>query len=211
MENIEEQIKLKTCKQCGNIFDRPYRGKSKYKISWANYFEMIFCSKECSSQNQKKTFGGKNNPNYKGGPLRCIDCNKPQNKRTITNQRCKKCWHAFYRGKNHKQWSGKTICNLCGGEKSHISNMCQSCAIANRVFQTPKPKMLKTNVSYESLHRWVIRWRGNPPVCEHCGKIGIKQSGRWTIQWANKSKNYFRDLNDWIGLCVSCHRKFDKK
>ena len=63
------------------------------------------------------------------------------------------------------------------------------------------------NVGYGSLHQWVSRRLGKPDNCEHCKKIGL--SGK-TINWANKSKRYLRDINDWIRLCVSCHRKFDR-
>lgn len=63
------------------------------------------------------------------------------------------------------------------------------------------------NVGYGGLHYWVYKWLGKPDTCEHCGKIGL--SGK-QIHWANKSGNYLRDKNDWIRLCVSCHKKYDK-
>ena len=53
---------------------------------------------------------------------------------------------------------------------------------------------------------WVARWLGKPDICEHCGRNGLK--GR-QIDWANKSHDYLRDLNDWIRLCKPCHRKYD--
>lgn len=63
-------------------------------------------------------------------------------------------------------------------------------------------------VGYRTLHHWVVKWRGKPKTCEHCGKSNL--AGR-KIQWANKSKKYLRDLSDWIRLCVKCHKAFDKK
>lgn len=79
---------------------------------------------------------------------------------------------------------------------------------------TPWNKGLKTgivpanfkgeNVGYDALHDWVNRHKGKASICKHCGK----DYGR--IEWANKSHEYKRDLNDWIPLCKSCHIKFDK-
>lgn len=57
--------------------------------------------------------------------------------------------------------------------------------------------------SYVSLHTWVYRHKGKPKKCIHCGTTSAK------IQWANKSHEYKRDLDDWIELCISCHRKYD--
>lgn len=59
-------------------------------------------------------------------------------------------------------------------------------------------------VGYDALHDWVNRHKGKAKSCSECGK----SEGR--MEWANKSREYKRDLNDWISLCVSCHRKFDK-
>lgn len=64
------------------------------------------------------------------------------------------------------------------------------------------------DVSYRSLHKWVVRHMGQPDGCEDCGKTGL--SGH-SIHWANKSKEYKRELSDWVRLCVACHRAFDKK
>lgn len=60
------------------------------------------------------------------------------------------------------------------------------------------------DVGYSGLHYWVYRHKGKPSTCEHC----LKNSGRF--EWANKSREYRRDLNDWISLCYSCHDKYDE-
>lgn len=62
-------------------------------------------------------------------------------------------------------------------------------------------------VTYRALHKWVVKVLGQPDTCEHCGKSGL--SGR-QIHWANISRKYLRDKNDWIRLCVKCHKKYDK-
>ena len=73
-------------------------------------------------------------------------------------------------------------------------------------------------VGYGALHDWKRSKDGYSPFCEHCGEKGKyffywkqgKIQKRWSIQWANKSRLYLRDLNDWLGLCASCHKKYDR-
>lgn len=60
------------------------------------------------------------------------------------------------------------------------------------------------DVSYKCLHEWVYRKLGKATkyLCEHCDKQAQ--------EWANKSGNYKREISDWIPLCKSCHKKYDK-
>lgn len=60
------------------------------------------------------------------------------------------------------------------------------------------------NVGYTGLHQWVRRKLGTPSRCEFCF---TEEKRRY--QWANISRKYKRDLNDWIRLCPSCHKKWD--
>ena len=64
---------------------------------------------------------------------------------------------------------------------------------------------------YSAIHKWLVKHHGNPEKCENCGVPGAKnKGGRWTIQWANISGEYLRDVADFMGLCVSCHFKKDQ-
>jgi len=56
--------------------------------------------------------------------------------------------------------------------------------------------------TYAALHQWVKRRLVRPNKCCKCGGTG-------KIQLANKSGKYLRNLNDWIWLCVFCHRQYD--
>lgn len=58
------------------------------------------------------------------------------------------------------------------------------------------------NVGYYALHTWVIRKLGKASICHKCGSDK-------KVQWANKSWEYKRDINDWIELCFKCHRIYD--
>jgi hypothetical protein len=75
------------------------------------------------------------------------------------------------------------------------------------------------DVGYSALHRWKRKISGHPQFCKKCGKRGeyivyFRQGRavrRWNIDWASKSREYRRDLNDWIGLCRPCHTKYDER
>jgi len=59
-------------------------------------------------------------------------------------------------------------------------------------------------VSYGALHSWVYRQLGKAIKCESCGTPNAKK-----YEWANISKQYKRNINDWRSLCTPCHRRFD--
>ncbi len=61
------------------------------------------------------------------------------------------------------------------------------------------------NVGYYGIHAWVIRNMGKPLICEHC-----KDTSKKKYEWASKDHLYKRDLTEWLRLCTSCHRKYDK-
>ena len=64
------------------------------------------------------------------------------------------------------------------------------------------PKWKGDDVGYYALHQWVYRRLGKAIKCKRCGK----NSGR--IEWANKSREYKRQIDDWISLCKKCHGKY---
>ena len=61
-------------------------------------------------------------------------------------------------------------------------------------------------VGYSGLHIWIRKMLGSPKYCEHCKTTKAKK-----FEWANKSHLYKRELTDWIRLCTSCHRIYDRK
>jgi hypothetical protein len=60
-------------------------------------------------------------------------------------------------------------------------------------------------VGKTALHNWVERQLGKPKICWHCGSKNKKK-----YEWANKSQEYKRDVDDWLRLCTLCHAKYDK-
>lgn len=61
------------------------------------------------------------------------------------------------------------------------------------------------NVKYHAVHRWIDRHHTKSNSCDHCGTTTSKR-----LEWANISKQYLRDRDDWLTLCTSCHIKFDR-
>lgn len=56
------------------------------------------------------------------------------------------------------------------------------------------------NVGYRGLHLWVQKHLGK---ANHCEKDISHKSTRY--HWGNISKDYKRDLSDWMQLCPSCN------
>lgn len=57
--------------------------------------------------------------------------------------------------------------------------------------------------AYTNQHKWVRYHKGKAIACEDCG------ANDRHCHWANVSHEYHYDLDDWISLCVPCHKKFD--
>lgn len=59
---------------------------------------------------------------------------------------------------------------------------------------------------YFTVHIFIHRRYGKANTCENknCPKKSFK------YEWANKTRRYLRDKDDWMQLCVSCHRLFDR-
>lgn len=58
-------------------------------------------------------------------------------------------------------------------------------------------------VGYYALHAWVGREKGKASICE------FDSIHKGPFEWANVSKEYKRDLNDYMSLCKPCHARYD--
>jgi len=59
-------------------------------------------------------------------------------------------------------------------------------------------------VGYQGVHKWITVTLGKQNRCSFCGTTEIRK-----YHWANISKEYKREITDWVRLCVPCHRKYD--
>lgn len=64
------------------------------------------------------------------------------------------------------------------------------------------PAWRGNKVGYKPLHQWIRKWKAQPEVCTFCRKSR-------KLELANISKKYKREIEDWLWLCRSCHRKYD--
>lgn len=58
--------------------------------------------------------------------------------------------------------------------------------------------------TYSAVHKWMTKQYGKPEICFSCSGTSPR------VEWANISGKYMRDIKDWIKLCSSCHRYFDR-
>ena len=66
------------------------------------------------------------------------------------------------------------------------------------------PNWKGDNASYSAIHYWMERQLGKPKLCMHCGTTTAKK-----FEWANISREYKRDVTDFIRLCCKCHKRYD--
>ena len=99
--------------------------------------------------------------------------------------------------KGHKgYWTGKKRPPFT---KKHRESM----AVSKMEENNPHWKGNKTK--YQGIHKWIRSRFGTPKRCEDCGTTKKRM-----YHWANISKEYRRERDDWKRLCVSCHMKYDK-
>jgi hypothetical protein len=64
-------------------------------------------------------------------------------------------------------------------------------------------------VGYFALHAWLERNKPRTGICGQCGSKPESKKRTVATEWANVSGEYRRDLDDYIELCVSCHKRRD--
>ena len=71
-------------------------------------------------------------------------------------------------------------------------------------YDIDNPRLKNDVPEYRDLHKWIIRELGRPLKCERCKTITAK-----IYDWANKTGEYKRELDDWMRLCRKCHSNYD--
>lgn len=195
-------MELKNCLNCKNIFYKPYyQGRKKWN-------SRKFCSFNCYHKYDLRvdTKKGKYQPCLVCGKLKYYAPNKlDNNSKRFCSQKCK--IKGQFKEKKSK------ICIYCGkeflprGHSLKIRFCSHSCGSLGRKFKGLKGernyKWKGNKVGYNALHTWVYREKGNPPKCQICGE------SKKMRHWANIDRKYQRKLEDFISLCVSCHKKYD--
>ena len=66
------------------------------------------------------------------------------------------------------------------------------------------PNWKDEEAGYVAKHTKIRKILGKATECVHC-----KRTDRKKYEWANKDHKYSRNIEDYISLCCSCHRKYD--
>lgn len=111
---------------------------------------------------------------------------QPTNSEKISQKDCLYCGKAILKPKtlSRANWEAKKYCSM-------------RCQWDNRGHSK--------DIKYCAKHRRLIRWYGNAPLCVFCGND--EQNRRY--EWANVTGEYTDDIQDYLPLCVPCHRSFD--
>jgi len=115
----------------------------------------------------------------------------------------------YVRGENHPMYGKKHTENSIMKMKKSLKGRTPW----NKGKKTPKlsgknnGRWKDAGVSLVALHEFVKRKKGKAKTCIVCGKKQTK-NGRG-VQWANLDHTYKRNLEDYVELCVSCHRRWD--
>lgn len=97
---------------------------------------------------------------------------------------------------NKRPWLGKNL------SEEHKKRIKESLPKGDK-----HKKWKGAEAGYMPIHQWVGRSKGKPSYCEHCGSV--EKGKHVKYEWANIDHKYERNLDDYIRLCTSCHRKYD--
>ena len=144
---------------------------------------------------------------------------------TKTIKTCPRCNKEFKSSPSDNKIYCSEIC--------HRPPIIRSCLICNKEFRA-KPSMIKRGLAkvcsmeclyihrksfkgtkspawkgddakYAAIHMWIATNFEKKIKCDFCGTTKFSR-----LEWANISKEYKRERNDWYILCPSCHRKYDR-
>lgn len=141
----------------------------------------------------------------------CPDCGI---KISSSSKNCRKCWNKkrpprpdlVERNKSKKQRDAVKESHVGGKRKEVYKKISISVSKSLIGLTDEKARRWKgEDVSYSGLHYWVYRKLGAPKECKKCGLSDPKRK----YQWANVSREYKRELSDWVRMCCSCHKLYD--
>jgi hypothetical protein len=78
------------------------------------------------------------------------------------------------------------------------------------------PRWKGDDAGYYTVHHRLSRYRGRPSRCDHCGHSDPDAAYHWALDWSRQPTTttedglpYSTDLNDYVRLCVPCHKRMD--
>lgn len=161
------------------------------------------------------------------GKVRKVD-NRRVNGKGFTG-RCKTCWGNYRR----KQMNGREIrtCEICGKEyegfkcraniqktcswechKVYISKILKGVKRGKRLDYRGQyhPNWKADKACYTAHHMFIYIRKKRMHKCEYCDTIiPRRKDGAVGTHFANISREYKRDVSDYIELCPKCHAAYD--
>lgn len=185
------KIPIKKCLVCGKKFAKKVNESLK---DWNNRHK--FCSRKCSAKYHYKEKLEKHQFTKERHYIPPTVIKKGQ--RLSPKTEFKKGHKTWNKGRH---WTKK--------ERQKISD-----SLPKR-FEQDAPMWKGENAGYHAKHIYIVKKYGHSKKCEYCGIEGkyiFSKNGRkrWSIDWANKTGRYSRNIEDYIGLCRTHHNRFDK-
>lgn len=91
-------------------------------------------------------------------------------------------------------------------DKNYLNNNVENLEWCDRAKRSDTLIWKGDKASYRAKHHWMVNNFGKADKCENpdCKYLNPRR-----YEWANISGNYMRELDDWMKLCPSCHRRMD--
>lgn len=136
------------------------------------------------------------------------------------------CLEGYFEKNKRNNWKGLWLCDCgslkviqgcrvkageyksCGCYRSELTAKRNIIESEDRNFSHGENhhKWKADNVGYNALHSWIKNNYGKAKECEN-KECEYKNPKRY--DWANISGKYKRTRDDFVQLCVSCHKKYD--
>ena len=98
-----------------------------------------------------------------------------------------------------------TTCGHCGTPISVLDSQGRSeIRFCSKSCHYAAARLPDSELSYQALHDRIRERYGTPSECENCGDTTSTK-----FEWANISREYRIDRDDWARLCCRCHRRYD--
>jgi hypothetical protein len=128
-----------------------------------------------------------------------------------------------------KLYDMEDVLLLAAGRIRHKREIAAGTVVRQKRLRNPAPRppvpkgpessrWVGDDVGYHGVHKRLRTTRGRPDRCDHCGTLDAGLLYEWALNWEGDPTttvdptngcDYSVDLDDYVRLCSSCHRRFD--
>lgn len=222
------------CRGCSSIRGKKYRANSKEKIAAYRKAYRFKLDKDCTVDNcEGKSKDGAKYCSKHAQRLRkhgVFDIPNPLMPAKFMDRKCNTCsklfrvsianrnanlycsWECYsaFRKSDMKykliegEWYRSQCIDCRKPLKAVKAKRCIDCRREYIRKKTPLVVAGEERPDYHSLHHWVEKNLGKPRECSNCHRTDATR-----YHWANISKEYKWEIDDWVRLCPRCHKLFD--